>query len=659
MPEASTTRVGPHRKNVTFILNAISFALTTVAVVFLTFNVTDSFAPVRGTMHSFEITQLVGGGSGNAVAYPHAYPTLDWVMHPALAESGTPNFVMTQTTCQQPKGVTDNGYAEAVVTNCAPEPWQSSSFCQSNKALFSDFENAITGVTGAEKTAIEKQLLAGEGAKKNPIKCESDTKLCYATHLMYDACRISRVGKYASMNNDLMSWSLASGHNADLLYQGAALVLWLVSGFHLINSMFPVRPSDMEAMFLLEQRFTAQKNVKRALGLAAALFYIILRFVAPQTAVETVEDTSVVYAHLLPNGSYFYVLFSIFWVTALGCNDSVFCHMEQTKESSGSPTVIGEVGTVETKGEEAGFPMRTLGRHQKLDAYLPRLAPSGEIDQKDPHYNETINTYDPNVVINLDAFNFTRAANMLRNSCVKFELAQLFVLPLLFLATFVRYNSWEVDSKVQFIFLAGFGYALFDVCKNRISCAATIFDTLHNNTVDGTGDVSTFKKGKKMSDYAKQPVHGAVTIIEVLCILLQFLVFMVVWNTWLDHIVARRKVVTAAADVGREQHMDWSLWFFIVYAVLSAVVKLGQTWTKRKGTSSSKGIFNINNKNYLYGLFCLLVIVSLVNAVFVREPELFNEARNQMNTNMAEILKDNKLLYSHYGKWNNAWVAMH
>ena len=47
-----------------------------------------------------------------------------------------------------------------------------------------------------------------------------------------------------------------------------------------------------------------------------------------------------------------------------------------------------------------------------------------------------------------------------------------------------------------------------------------------------------------------------------------------------------------------------------------------------------------------------------MNATFVREPSLFEETRNQMNKDVAKILKDEGMLYSHYGKWTNAWVQM-
>ena len=354
------------------------------------------------------------------------------------------------------------------------------------------------------------------------------------------------------------------------------------------------------------------------------------------------------------------MLFSIFWVTTFGCNDSVFCHMKQVKTAAGEqieiPAAIPAASAPEfpdVTDKMAKYAMKPL-KSQKLDAYLPRLAPNGAFDEA-----VTINTFNPNVVIGMSSFDFSSAKTMLNNSCIKYELAQLFVLPLLFLATFIRYNSWELDSKVQLIFLAGFGYALFDVCRNRISYAATVFDTLHDNTREGAGDVSAVAdKKKSMADYARQPVNGAVTIIELLCILLQFLLFMIVWNSWLEHLGGRRKAVVVAHDAGSELHMDWSIWFFLAYAVVSAVWKLVILFTKRNGTSGTKATFNINNKNYLYTFFCLLVIVSLLNATFVREPSLFEETRNQMNKDVAKILKDENMLYSHYGKWTNAWVQM-
>ena len=78
----SVATVSSNRTRISLGINAIAFLVTTAAVVFLTWNVADEFAPVRGTMHSYE-------KSSHAGAYPHAYPTLDWIMSPAKSKSGT------------------------------------------------------------------------------------------------------------------------------------------------------------------------------------------------------------------------------------------------------------------------------------------------------------------------------------------------------------------------------------------------------------------------------------------------------------------------------------------------------------------------------------------------------------------------------------------
>ena len=632
-------------------LNFVAFVGTTAAVVLLSWTVLDDLLPVRKSLHAFEYSSFTQSGG----AFPHSYPTLDWIMTPEVDKDGKPNMIPVQTNnCRQDADMTNRGI---VSMSCAPEPWQTTAFCPEAGILYTKWTGDVTDLNTANSGTdialadLEKQL-AYDDAKKDlgPYPCESDTtRICYATPLVKDACKVERIGNFAVMANDASSWSLASGHNADLLYQGAAIILWLVSGFHIINRMYPVTMEDTKVAYDIENRFERQKMFKRGLGIIAALYFILLRSFF--TSHDVVQDNKV-YAHLMPNASYFYVLISIVWITIFGSMDSVFCHLEQIRAARGKASNSAEEQPLNggptaqqnaLQGSEMSqFNLSEFSSGKKLDAYLPRLAPSnnttGVPDAK---------FYTKEAVISTDKFDFDN--ELLDNSCIKFEVAQLFTLPLLLLAISVRYNGWEIDSKLQILYLAGFGYALFDVARNRIHYTCKVFDRL---LAVGNGDDTNKPKSGQDS------VKSAMQIMEFLCVLLQLLVFAVVFNTWLEHIQDRRASASSSPEDGRERHMDYSIWSFSIYAGLTFLLKLAQILSARSAVTSKTRW--LQNKNLLFALFSLFVLFSLFNAIFVREPSIFEETRNQIDKNFGKQMNanDKELLYSHYGKWSNSWVMV-
>ena len=657
-------------------LNFGTFVGTTAAVVLLSWTVLDDLLPVRKSLHAFEVSSL--SSSGN-MAFPHSYPTLDWIMTPELDKDGLPNLVNVQANnCLQDANIIDRSIGSK---RCAPEPWQTAAFCpeagttHAAWSTSSDAANALTG-TAVGLANLEKQL-AYDDAKKDlgPYPCESNgDKICYATPQVKDACKVERIGNFAVMANDASSWSLASGHNADLLYQGAAIILWLVSGFHIINRMYPVTLEDAKMAYTIENRFERQKMFKRGLGIVAALYFILLRSFF--TSHDVVQGNTV-YAHLMPNASYFYVLISIVWITIFGSMDSVFCHMQQIRAARGQgnseeiaglilpagpvhnvpgdtavpefvPDFDPSAPPVKPENTVTAFNLSQFSSGKKLDAYLPRLAPKNNFPgTPDPKF------YTKEAVISIDKFDFDY--ELLNNSCIKFEVAQLFTLPLLLLAISVRYNGWEIDSKLQILYLAGFGYALFDVARNRIHYTCKVFDQLLlpvKNGMPAAADADTADTKKTTS--GQDSVKSAMRIMEFLCVFLQLLVFAVVFNTWLEHIHDRRASASSSPEDGRERHMDYSIYSFSMYAGVAFFLKLVQIWA---ATSKTRWVLN---KNILFGLFSLFVLFSLFNAIVVREPSIFEETRNQINKGFGKQMNadDKALLYSHYGKWSNSWVVV-
>ena len=670
-PVSSAVKVPVRHTKTALIVNSIVFVACTAAVVVLSWHVADDFAPVAGTMHTYERSSSSGG-----TMYPHAYPTLDWIMHPAVNASGDINSLPVLAQCMQDESVEGGG----TYKNCAPEPWQRSEFCPQSKTLKTTWQATWNnGLDAAQMTQVEKQLLVKAGEENEGLYPCGDDEVCFLTPTIRDSCKIARIGSYHVMSNDKNSWSMASGQNADLLYHGAAIILWLISGFHLINNMYKLQSEDTESEYFMQVKFEKQKAAKRVLGCIAALFYIVMRsFVVSSSYV----DNDRIYMHILPNGSYFYVLLSIFWVTVLGSNDPVFCHILQSKKAENAEYSAGEMQTEMAEvrpqdGEVRGVPaqqpqqqlaefdMSAFSNGKNLNAYLPRLAPGHGKDSKNEFSQTTINTFDPNFIIDSQYFDMEGAPSMLHNSCIKFELAQLFILPLILLADLVRYNAWEIDSKLQLVYVAGLGYALFDVCRNRLSNAATVFDLLHEHKENAVKSIAqqfrslaTDKKQKGQTEYAKEPVRGVVSIIELLSIVLQLLLFFVLWNSWLEHWYNRRAVVVTSPENGRERHTDYSLWFLLIYASGTFIIKLAQIIVKQRDAKTPQLHMFWQSKLLLYTVFCLFVLLTLLNAVFIREPSLFLETRSQINEAMAKTMKDEDLLYSHFGRWSGSWVMV-
>lgn len=655
-----------------FWVDAITFLATTAAVVVLTFSVVDDLAPVARTLHTFEVKDA----GASSLKYPHAYPTLDWISHPQLSESGDAIVSAVQsTTCTQDNRATD----EVKNIPCAPEYWQRSKFCPKKGETYASWQGWIvngehnsgpTVPSAAEALDIEKQLVETEKKYGATVCGSSSDTLCWATPTLYDACRIERIGDYATMPNDGTSWGLASGHNSDLLYMGVALILWLISGFHLINKTYPLTAKhSADGEFYIQQHFQKQKNMKYGLGLLAFIFILLLRsfFVT-----STKTEDSTIYAHILPNGSYFYILLSIFWVTVFGSNDNVFCQMQQRRKPKPDNRVAPEPTEGKIQYSMEGQPLNSardfdvsaFSNGKKIDAYLPRLAPTAT----DPQ-SATMNNYSPNVVVRAEDFELDNDSSVLMNSCVKFEIAQLFILPLLLLATATRYNLWELDGKLQVLFLSGFAFSLFDVCKNRIVYSSSVFDavlghadeTPQNINLPGDNDILNADGTGYMQQRSKfiaESVRGAVSIIELLCVVLQGLLFIVVWLTYLSHFAGRRNAVLLSVDNGRERHMDWSIWGLLVYFVLTFVFKLLQIRGRyKKGTSGMFFKF-LYGKQPIYYIFCVFILYTLFSAIFIRENSIFDEGRNEVRKRFFDILKTNTIQYETYGKWVNAWVPM-
>jgi len=661
-------------------INTLSFLITTVSVFFLTLTVTDDFLPLTRTMHAYE--QHVRGGTLSTVTAPSRYAALDWILHPlnnaVTGEAYKPISVQADL-CEQWSIVN----ADNDVKNCAPQFWQTSEFCPTPKEALTTWKGRIldgdgTALTGTSLTDAIKPIYNHETKNFGVYDCDG-TNVCYAQSTAFDACRMERVGEYSLVPNDYTSWSLASGHSSDLLYLGAALTLWLVNIFHLTPYIF-------------KNKQNAQQALNRAFAFIAFIFIILLRTM-PFFVSSTWKDTTSlkVYAHLLPNGSYFYVLISIFWVSLMAMREDVFCRIARAAgldPTSVVPAAIqGDVpmSALDPNQDPTDVPeailagrinLKSFSKGRNLEAYLPKQAPGvrinpGDDDEKRMAYAR-VDNYAPQVVLEPGNFQYLaqNPADLTQCSC-KFEITQLFVLPLLVLASATRYTAWEIDGKLEILYLGAVGYALLDVFRNRLHMSSTIFNTVfmmfdEKKPMDpkNVALVSASNAVAQKLEYMSQPVHAVISIIELLCIFIQTNIFIVLFfaKDWASSLWFRRSVLLLKADEGKEEHMDFSTWTFTLYVFLSLIFKLVCIFASRKTPSDEKGsklkkLFC--SKNLLFTLLVVLTAAQLFNAIVLRESNPIADAGNRhINEKSTQGMFTGAKRYTELGKWQGTWVEL-
>lgn len=584
------------------LVHGVSFLFTSWAYVWFLWYTALDYAPLFRSLHAVEFPY--SGGAETQLHVPRSYMTLDWVMHPA---------VDAKTDMIPPMTLISGGYAcqangpnfDKELKSCSPEWWQWSSACSAS-GTYADGAALKTAIesgseaTGDDSAAVVKQFYNPTDETNNENMVLKNSKLVWPAPTMKDACRIERIGAYALVQNDNNAWSLGGAHSADLLVAGAAVTLWLVNAFAIINLTY-IFPMNDETR---AQNTDRVRLFKFVLAFLALLAPVVVRLASTQT--KTVGSD--VYYNPLPNGSYFYVLLAAFWAATISFYTPCFAYEKQDDETEVAEVVAHETEprAVPVEGSSRGFELDTSSFYTKkklsVDAYLTRSAPLGKEGQ-------TLRTYDEGFIFKEHCFNFART-HIADDYYVNFELAQLFTFPLLLLAVYAHYNNYAVDSYTQMLFLAGVGYSLLDVFARRVVVGGRVYDELCQHASIELRRLGKDERYPLRDTLMQCCACHAVRACHLLSVALQLLLAVVIffcmrWQLALGSFGERRS--NALVDGWRrEMVLDYSGFAFVVYVFLSAGVKLLYSFWSEKFQKPAYG------KLILLVLFFFYVLINVV-----------------------------------------------
>lgn len=623
-------------------VHGLSLLFTTWAYVWFLIYAANENAPLFRTLHAAEKNYA----SGSTTHVPRSYFTLDWIMHPAVDsdEVKTVPVLSGGHACQA------NGPGfDKELKSCSPQKWQTTDVCKASSTTITDVKAEFDD--DAKEDELIKQLYrSDETHKENMQLCSgSTTKLCWPAPTMKDACRMERIGEYMVFENDINSFSLASAHSSDLLLAGAAATLWIVNAYALIN-YYMYNVND-DAQMRAKDRARALKLV---LAFGALLAPVIVRLATTQSkVVDTVH-----YHNMLPNGSYFYVIVSIFWASAISFYDICFC--KEKREPQTAEVMTQEMEQIKdmqripgTEPAERGIVLDTSSFYSKkrlsVEAYMARSAPTAKENK------QTLRSYDPGFIFTENSFDFS-STEIREDYMINFELAQLFTFPLIILSVFVHYNNYEIDSRLQMLFVAAVGYSLLDIFGRRIILSGVIYDALCGNAADepriNTVQLNLKSEMANIRDVLKSCCAcDVLKVCHVLTIALQLLFAVVIffcmrWHLALGSWGARQE--NALVDSWRrELTLDYAGFAFVFYVLFCTLAKFLYVFYSNK-------IGHAANKTFLLTLFFAFVVFNVV---------IMAESHNDRVNGLFEFQKyrikafaDTPVLQNLVSQYSAGWV---
>ena len=577
------------------LVHGVSFLFTSWAYVWFLWYAALDNSPLHRSLHAVEKPYGTG-----ALHVPRSYFTLDWVMHPAVeADAINDMHVLSGGFACQANGPN----FDKELKSCSPEYWQTSAACPAGTGDFTsgDLSGAIAGASSLasgddQLAAVVKQFYNPTDETNNENMIAKDGNLRWPAPTMKDACRIERIGEYALVQNDNNAWSLGGAHSADLLVAGAAVTLWIVNAFAVLDLtyIFPMNDDNRA------QNKDRVRVFKFVLAFLALLAPVVVRLATTQT--KTVGGH--VWHNPLPNGSYFYVLLAAFWAATISFYTPCFAYEKQDDDAAETAETAELAAPEPVPVTSArGFELDTSSFYAKkklsVDAYLARSAPLAKDGPA------TLRSYDEGFIFTERCFTF-KHVHIADDYFVNFELAQIFTFPLLLLAVYAHYNNYAIDSYTQMLFLAGVGYSLLDVFARRVDVAGRVYDALceHATTMD--------KDAKYPLRETLQQCCAchAVRAVQLLSIALQLLLAVVIffcmrWQLALGSFGERRS--NALVDGWRrELVLDYAGFAFVVYVFLSAGVKLLYSFYGHKFKTPAYG------KLILLTLFFFYVLINIV-----------------------------------------------
>jgi len=466
---------------------------------------------------------------------PSTYFNLDWLMHPISSHYNTPYKLDMPGTL---KGCYSSGMSWEVAY-CGPQFWQTSDSCAtksiSTKSHF-DAQVAAATVGVVDSNLILSQFT--EDGDKRSLDTNT-THMQWRNPNLADVCRLERIPSLTVIQNDDSSWSIGAAHSSSLLLLGAALIMFLSNFTNLLHE-----PPD-----------SMKKYASKILGVKGLIIVaigILLVFVR----VSSTRGEEVI--RVIPNGSYFYVIFTLLFGGTLLVNMKKkfekFNEVVVAEVVSGSEAGMGG-GPGDMKLNVSGF---VSGQKTQLNAYMPRTAPSYRDDGKVVREN----AYDEKLLLGFNNFELVSKTCDIQPS--RFCTTQAFALPLLTLGVFIFPTNYEIDSHVQLLFMTIFMYSLIDIVIHRLDQVTCIFTCLL---------IPDMKNKSKFTKICRW--------VDVLGLLAQVMLFSAcfVYMHWHLTIGMRELVPVMGDESLYEIVMSWMPILYILYFVTSNLVKMISLYT--------------------------------------------------------------------------------
>lgn len=556
-------------KCISFVMTKMkTLASVIFTVVYTAFVLFLALVSLRDQLNVYRNSHIVEFSEGRE-SIPTSYFSLDWIMHPRTSHK---NKGYSRIQLIQPELCWSSGWEMRALheRQCAPQLWQTTDFCPAKAGntvtttLIASVQAADSTLTEVQaKTILQQLTFEDDLLGEHGLVAEGDNSV-WKNPNMADVCKIERISKYASYANDDAAWSIGGSHSTVVLLLGAAGVMWIVNILEFMHDMAATK----ETKDSFERAVKRIQYLEKPLVLIFVLFFIALRVMTDSEKI--VKET--VYNRIMPNGSYFYAIVTIFltgyFMSGIKNRKNVSYNDKDPKNKQQYESLI-QRNTFNMQSENASegtLMLDTSGfnSHRKIGAYMAKTAPHKTGRESDQ--------WDQALTVTQEKFEEILSENIHMDSS-PFCVAQLFTLPLLVLGIFTVNTSVDIDSNFQLLFGSVIVFGLIDFFVYRLMNVATIFMKLTDVKVHG------------------KSLLGKIRIIDVLGILLQVVVFYIIYMTmnWHLGMIQREQMPLVAHDSYYERIQEIIPLFFIIYFVMSTVVKLLHLFASYEGPTVADG----------------------------------------------------------------------
>ena len=515
-----------------------------------------------------------------------------WVFdHVMSTESNTPVFYNTMSKyCL-------NSLSDDDRKSCSPNVWHYRTACPSQNEEVTAWENRIrsNGVAvdavmpdNMTVTQLETESIAGQfvtpdanyagsivypgasGASIMEWGSLTGYTIKYSLSIMQDACRLSRIPQTAFVVNNVDTFSLTGGHDANLLLFFTVLCV-------LVLFMSQVMRNDENKIGLWTKY-----------AMAALFVLLIILFVVDQTTRKVEVTTGGTFLMTLSaKGSWFYgLVYIIITYITIFYNDIVMEFKTSDVFMRGT-----KISPEEKVAADNTFELN-LASFKKTS--MKQTTAGGNFEMA-----PTVSTLD---FTQVEGENFTVSL---------WNALQFVSLPLLLLSVYTYCRNFDSDTDIVVVFVIAFFFCSLDMICERVQqvCAGLIAASVDK----------TFSKDCKR---VSQIVTVLTTVLQVSCVIV--LLDTIPWFPYDTHHVLDD---TASFDAHFKALRWIALVFFIVYYAVATVIKLmeaGRYSSRLKEVTKPLNFLNKEKLAYIY-LFFVGIYAIIASSIIINEYLQFNK----------------------------------